>query len=90
MLARPGCVGQLRRVVEPGYAAQVGWDAAADASGRARLDLPFEKLEYARAALLGFGPDVEVIGPAELRAQMAEAADGLSALYVASSPKLLS
>ncbi len=81
VLARQASIAGLRRVVEPGYAAQVNWAAAAGAAGRVRLDLPFERLEYARAALLGFGPDVEVIGPAELRAQLAEAADGLSALY---------
>jgi predicted DNA-binding transcriptional regulator YafY len=71
----------LRRVVEPGYAGQVDWDVAPDPDGWARLALPFEKLEYARAALLGFGPDVEVLAPGELRAQMAAAAAGLSALY---------
>jgi predicted DNA-binding transcriptional regulator YafY len=64
----------------------VRWDAAADASGRARLELPFEKLAYARAALLGIGPDVEVIAPDELRSQMAEAAAGLRALYLADVP----
>jgi predicted DNA-binding transcriptional regulator YafY len=71
----------LRRVVEPGYAGQVDWDVAPDPDGWARLALPFEKLEYARAALLGFGPDVEVLAPGELRGQMAAAAAGLSALY---------
>jgi predicted DNA-binding transcriptional regulator YafY len=90
VLARRACVRGLRRVVEPAYAAQVDWDPAADASGRAQLDLPFEKLEYARAALLGFGPDVEVTGPDELRRQMTEAAEGLHALYLAGRPRLLS
>jgi predicted DNA-binding transcriptional regulator YafY len=90
VLARPACISGLRRVVEPGYAAQVRWDVAANATGRARLDLPFEKLEYARAALLGFGPDVEVVGPDELRRQMTEAAAGLRALYLARRPKLVS
>jgi predicted DNA-binding transcriptional regulator YafY len=71
----------LRRVVEPGYAGQVDWDVAPDPEGWVRLLLPFEKLEYARVSLLGFGPDVEVLAPGELRSQMAAAAAGLTALY---------
>lgn len=82
--ARPGCLPRLRRVVEPAYAGQVGWDAAPDEAGWVRLELPFEKLEYARAGLLGFGPAVEVLGPATLRAEMAVAAAGLAALYAPS------
>lgn len=71
----------LRRVVEPGYADQVDWNVAPDPQGWVRLLLPFEKLEYARVGLLGFGPDVEVLAPGELRDQMAAAAAGLTALY---------
>ena len=71
----------LRRVVEPGYAGQVDWDVAPDPEGWVRLLLPFEKREYARVSLLGFGPDVEVLAPGELRDQMAAAAAGLTALY---------
>lgn len=83
VLARPASISGLRCVVEPGCAARVRWDAAADATGRATLDLPFEKLEYALAALLGFGPD-------ELRRQMTAAAAGLHAVYLARKPKLMS
>jgi predicted DNA-binding transcriptional regulator YafY len=79
--ARPGCLSRLRRVVEPARAGEVCWDAAPDASGWVRLQLPFEKLEYARAALLGCGADVEVLEPAELRRQMTAAAGALTALY---------
>jgi predicted DNA-binding transcriptional regulator YafY len=79
--ARAGCARRLRRVVEPAHAGRVDWDAPPDAAGWVRLRLPFEKLEYARANLLGFGPDVEVIEPAELRRQMRAAAAGLAALY---------
>jgi predicted DNA-binding transcriptional regulator YafY len=81
--ARAACLGRLRRAVEPAHADRVGWAAPPDAGGWVRLDLPFEKLEYARVALLGFGPDVEVLGPAELHGQMASAAAGLAALYAA-------
>jgi predicted DNA-binding transcriptional regulator YafY len=81
--ARAGCLRRLRREVEPAYAGRVDWAAAPDAEGWVRLDLPFEKLDYARVALLGFGPDVEVLGPAELRSELAAAAAGLAALYAA-------
>jgi predicted DNA-binding transcriptional regulator YafY len=84
--ARAGCGGRLRRVVEPAHANRVDWAARPDPAGWVRLSLPFEKLEYARAALLGFGADVEVLGPAELRSQMAAAAAGLSALYPIGPP----
>lgn len=79
--ARAGRARALRRVVEPGHAGQVDWDAAPDPEGWVRLLLPFERPEYARAALLGFGPDVEVLAPGELRGEMAAAAAGLTALY---------
>lgn len=52
-----------------------------DGDGWTRRVLVFEKLEYARTALLGFGADVEVIEPAELREQMRESAHRLARLY---------
>jgi predicted DNA-binding transcriptional regulator YafY len=79
--ARPGCVRRLRRVVEPTRTGEVSWDTAPDADGWVRLPLPFEKLEYAMANLLGFGADVEVLEPGELRNQMAETAAAICALY---------
>jgi predicted DNA-binding transcriptional regulator YafY len=79
--ARPDCIRRLRRVVEPTRTDEVSWDAAPDPDGWVRLGLPFEKLAYARAALLGFGADVEVLEPAELRSQMADTAAELGALY---------
>ncbi len=84
--ARAGCVRRLRRVVEPAYGDRVDWDAPPDEAGWVRLLLPFEKLEFARVALLGFGPDVEVLRPVELRSQMMAAATGLGALYAAGPP----
>jgi predicted DNA-binding transcriptional regulator YafY len=81
VLARPGCLRRLRQSVEPAHASDVAWDALPDESGWVRLQLPFEKLEYAHAALLGFGAEVEVLGPPELRGQMSATAAALSALY---------
>jgi predicted DNA-binding transcriptional regulator YafY len=82
--ARACCVPRLRRVVEPGYKGEVDWDTPADETGWVRLPLPFEKLAYAQAELLALGPDVEVLGPPELRARMAATAVGLAALYAGS------
>jgi predicted DNA-binding transcriptional regulator YafY len=79
--ARPDRARELRRVVEQAHAGEVDWDAAPGPDGWVRLLLPFEQLEYAKAALLGFGADVEVLGPEELRSQMVAAAAALSALY---------
>jgi predicted DNA-binding transcriptional regulator YafY len=84
--AQAGCARRLRRVVEPAYASEVDWDAPPDAAGWARLQLPFEKLEYARAALLGFGADIEVLSPEELRSQMIATAAALGALYTKRQP----
>ncbi|HEV2374433.1 MAG TPA: WYL domain-containing protein [Streptosporangiaceae bacterium] len=78
---RPGCLRRLRRSVEPAHAAEVDWDTPPGPSGWARLRLPFEKLEYAQATLLGFGADVEVLGPPELRGQMMDTAAALGVLY---------
>lgn len=83
--AQAGCTRRLRQVVEPARVDEVGWDAVPDQDGWVRLHLPFEKLQYARAVLLGFGADVEVLQPVELRRQMIEAARKLSALYAGSS-----
>ncbi len=79
--AQPGCIGRLRRVVEQTRVGEVQWDAAPDPDGWVRLELPFEKLEYAKAGLLGVGAGVEVLAPGELRSQMIEAAAALCALY---------
>jgi predicted DNA-binding transcriptional regulator YafY len=84
--ARAACARRLKRVVEPAHAHRVDWDAPPDRAGWIQLLLPFEKLEYARAALLGFGADVEVLAPHELRSQMIAAAADLGALYPTHQP----
>jgi hypothetical protein len=47
------------------------------------LVVGFERLEYAEWELLPLGPGVEVLGPPELRARMAEVAAATAARYVA-------
>jgi predicted DNA-binding transcriptional regulator YafY len=52
-----------------------------DRRGWTRLPLVFERAEWAASILLRLGPEVEVLEPPALRARMATAARGLSALY---------
>jgi predicted DNA-binding transcriptional regulator YafY len=43
--------------------------------------VPFERLEYAVHELSAAGPDVEVLGPPELRERFEVSARGLARLY---------
>ena len=56
-------------------------DVERDAEGWARLRLRFERPRSAARLLLQLGADIEVLGPPELRALMAEAAASLAARY---------
>ncbi|MEV4436872.1 WYL domain-containing protein [Streptomyces sp. NPDC049555] len=53
----------------------------ADAAGRVTVTLRVESLEVAESQLLGLGPEVEVLGPPELRARVARAAARMAELY---------
>jgi predicted DNA-binding transcriptional regulator YafY len=79
--ARPDCLPRLRGCLEPGRAAAVQWDAPADADGWVELTLPFEKMLFAFTALKGFGADVKVVDPPELRDQLIANAAAVTALY---------
>ncbi|RFU36931.1 YafY family transcriptional regulator [Actinomadura logoneensis] len=54
---------------------------APDPDGWVTAVLPVESAEVAFTQLLGLGPDVEVLEPAELRARMAETTERAAALY---------
>lgn len=47
---------------------------APDAQGWARLSLPIENVEQAALALLGIGPEVDVLEPPALRVRVRELA----------------
>ncbi|MFE3187240.1 helix-turn-helix transcriptional regulator [Streptomyces violascens] len=55
--------------------------AGPDEDGWLTLTLPVESQEVAYGQLLGLGPELEVLEPAELRARVAEAARALRQLY---------
>jgi predicted DNA-binding transcriptional regulator YafY len=52
-----------------------------DAEGAVTLTLTFESFEAARSQILGFGPAVEVLEPAELRESVIEQATRIVAFY---------
>ena len=56
-------------------------DVERDAEGWARLRLRFERPGSASRLLLQLGPGIEVLAPSELRELMADAAEGLHAIY---------
>ena len=72
----------LRYVVEP-LAARQAQEAAGepDPDGWVRTRLPVESIDVAYSYLLRLGPEVEVLGPADLRARVAAAAERTSELY---------
>ncbi|KAA2234752.1 helix-turn-helix transcriptional regulator [Salinarimonas soli] len=59
--------------------------APAEADGWRTLDLPIEGLDYAARQLLGLGPEVVVLAPAELRFRLRELAQGVATLHRNSS-----
>ncbi|MET9337783.1 WYL domain-containing protein [Nonomuraea sp. NPDC003804] len=73
----PAGLRKLRHVADPAALA----DALASATDDGTVVLAVESLEIAYTQVLAFGPEAEVLEPAELRALMTEAAGRLSALY---------
>jgi predicted DNA-binding transcriptional regulator YafY len=69
------------QLVQPPPDDEATGGAAPDPTGRAVLDLRFVALGAAEGVLLGFGTDVEVLEPRELRESMAETAARVAALY---------
>jgi predicted DNA-binding transcriptional regulator YafY len=66
----------LKRLAGLGaYAAQAVKAAGPDADGWSRLELPTETVDQAALALLGIGPEIEVIAPGELRARLRSLAE---------------
>jgi predicted DNA-binding transcriptional regulator YafY len=77
----PAALARVERMGDPFTRAPAAPAPQVDADGWTRRVLVFEKLEYAVSGLLGFGADVEVVEPAELRARLVEAARALGRLY---------
>jgi predicted DNA-binding transcriptional regulator YafY len=79
---RERAVGVLARVAEA-WNDEVLATLRRDGRDWVRLEVPFERVEYAQSALLTLGGDVEVVAPRELRRAMAAAARRLARIYAA-------
>jgi predicted DNA-binding transcriptional regulator YafY len=77
----------LGRRLVPFYLGSVGARALAEATGQpdedgwSQVELPVERGAPALGQLLHFGPELQVLAPEDLRAQMAEAARRMAASY---------
>jgi predicted DNA-binding transcriptional regulator YafY len=80
-------VPALRGIFGEGIGRQIAERGRAESGGALILPLTFESEEVARARLLGLGPAVEVLSPAELRERMARQAAAVSALYGRAVPE---
>jgi predicted DNA-binding transcriptional regulator YafY len=81
--ARPEAIPRLRYLVDHRSVGGTDWDGVHE-DGWRRLSLTFERLSEARAALLGLGDLVEVLGPEELRAGITATARRLAEIYARS------
>ncbi|WP_374621519.1 helix-turn-helix transcriptional regulator [Devosia sp.] len=54
---------------------------APDARGWAELEIPIEEIGWASREMIRIGPEIEVLGPPELRQRLKAAAVALAALY---------
>jgi predicted DNA-binding transcriptional regulator YafY len=77
----PGAIGWLEKLGDPVRRAPTEPAPRTDADGWQHRTLVFEKLEYAESALLGMGPAVQVVEPAELRQRLRARAEEIGALY---------
>jgi predicted DNA-binding transcriptional regulator YafY len=71
----------VRRMRAEGRYARIEHEGQPEADGRVQLEVLLEGQQHAREYVLGFGAQVEVLAPAELRVQIIEAAAAITALY---------
>ena len=77
----PWGVRMLSVLTSPYVRAETTIEAEPDAEGWRRASVPVGSVRQACVDLLRFGVEIEVLGPPELRAKMAEQAAGLRAIY---------
>jgi predicted DNA-binding transcriptional regulator YafY len=82
----PAVLAALPDLVEPAVLAAAQRTAVAQADGWVRVEVPVEAPDAAVGQLLRLGPEVEVVGPPELRARMAAAVAALAAAYQVPGP----
>ena len=74
-----GAMSRLDRLSAAAMEAVVA--AMPDADGWRHVTIPIESIVDAASALIAFGRDLEVIGPPELRAELARRAAAVVAMY---------
>jgi len=77
----PWGVRMLEALTSPHVRSATAFEGDADAEGWRVAAIPVGSIRQACVDLLRFGVEVEVLGPPELRAKMAELAAGLQAVY---------
>jgi predicted DNA-binding transcriptional regulator YafY len=84
----PAFVPLLPQIFGEGMRATITAEGRTEGDGALTLPLTFENAEVACARVLGLGPDVEVLVPAELRERVARRASAVAGVYrpVAAAP----
>jgi predicted DNA-binding transcriptional regulator YafY len=77
----PDGLERLRSLVDHRTVADTDWRGTGGRRGRRQLEVGFEDLDQARAALLSLGPAIEVLEPARLRDDIANAARHVVEIY---------
>jgi len=78
----PALLEDLPTLVEPSIRDAVARTSSApDEAGWVRAEVPIENVPHAHRLFLGFGADVEVLGPPDLRAQLAATVTTLARTY---------
>jgi predicted DNA-binding transcriptional regulator YafY len=77
----PSYVTTLAQILGESNASAFKEAGPADAQGWLTLHLAFERMENARSMLMGFGPNVEIIEPSELRQSIIELAVSITKFY---------
>jgi predicted DNA-binding transcriptional regulator YafY len=74
-------VRRMRHLLSAAAVTAVETVGVADADGWVRARVPIESADLALADFLRFGPDIEVLEPAELREQAARTIQAMAAIY---------
>jgi predicted DNA-binding transcriptional regulator YafY len=77
----PAGAQRIGGLLSPAVTAAVETSAASDADGWIRARVPIESAAHALSEFLRLGADLEILEPAELRAEAARTASALTALY---------
>jgi predicted DNA-binding transcriptional regulator YafY len=81
VMVAPDAVDRLRSLVDHRTVSNTDWRGNGARRTRRKLEVGFEDLDQARAALLSLGPSIEVVEPTRLRDELAIAARQVVEIY---------